>query len=197
MSGVLGVSQRAAPACRDGASRFRRVFDDDVWRYLPIGPVPALAAASLGCVMAIYVAVVRSRAARAGAVTLLVASTLVVLYLTARGTISNANGGFSWALGESIRGELTNINRSVGVVNVFGNVVLFMPIGWLVAVLTPRRPILVGSLSALALSTAVEVWQMASGSFGDVDNILLNAIGGLTGAAAATLLRWLTSRQTA
>ena len=173
------------------------MFDDDVWRYLPIGPVPTLAVAFLGSVAAIYVAVVRSRAAQAVAVTLLVTSTLVVLYLTARGAVSNADGGFNWRLGESIRGELTNINRSLGVVNVLGNVVLFMPIGWLVAVLTPRRPILLGSLSALALSTAVEVWQMASGSFGDVGDILLNSMGGLTGAVAATLLRWLTSRQTA
>lgn len=196
MSEVLGVSQRAAPACRDGTSRFRRVFED-VWRYLPLDPVPSLAAAFVGSVAAIYAAVVHSRVARAVAVTLLVASTLVVLYLTARGAVSNADGGFNWRLGESIRAELTNINRSLGVVNVLGNVVLFMPIGWLVAVLTARRPILLGSLSALALSTAVEVWQMASGSFGDVGDILLNSMGGLTGAVAATLLRWLTSRQTA
>jgi hypothetical protein len=173
------------------------MLDDDVWRYLPLGPVPSLALAIVGATAAIYVAVVRSRATRAIAVGMLVASVMIVLAYTARGALSNDDGGFSWRLGESITAELRSINRSLGLLNVVGNVALFMPIGWLVAVLSVRRPILVGTLCALLGSTLVEVWQMASGSFGDVDDLVLNGLGGLLGAGAATLLRSLGVRSTA
>lgn len=188
------VAGRAAAPENVHASRFGRMFDDDVWRYMPLGPLPSLALATVGAAAAIYVAVVRSRATRAVAVAMLVASVLIVLAYTARGALSNDDGGFSWRLGESIRAELRNINRSLGLLNVFGNVAMFMPTGWLVAVLSTRRPILVGTLSALLLSTSVEVWQMVSGSFGDVDDLVLNGLGGFLGAAAATLLQSLGAR---
>lgn len=165
------------------------MFDDDVWRYMPLGPVPSLALATVGAAAAIYAAIVRSRATRAIAVAMLAASVMIVLAHTARGALSNDDGGFSWRLGESIRAELRSINRSLGLLNVFGNVAMFVPIGWLVAVLSIRRPILVGTFCALLLSASVEVWQMASGSFGDVDDLVLNGLGGFVGAAAATLLR--------
>lgn len=170
------------------------MFDDDVWRYMPLGPAPSLALATVVAAAAIYVAIVRSRATRAIALAMLVASVMIVLAYTARGALSYDDGGFSWRLGESIRAELRNINRSLGLLNVFGNVAMFMPIGWLVAVLSTRRPILVGTLCALLLSTSVEVWQMVSGSFGDVDDLVLNGLGGLLGAGAATLLQWLGAR---
>ena len=170
------------------------MFDDDVWRYMPLGPLPSLALATVGAAAAFYVAVVRSRATRAVAVAMLVASVLIVLAYTARGALSNDDGGFSWRLGESIRAELRNINRSLGLLNVFGNVAMFMPTGWLVAVLSSRLPVLVGTLSALLLSTSVEVWQMVSGSFGDVDDLVLNGLGGFLGAAAATSLQSLGAR---
>ena len=133
---------------RRWASRFGPVFDDDVWRYMPLGPVPSLALASVGAAAAIYVAVVRSRATRALAVTMLVASVMIVLAYTARGALSNDDGEFSWRLGESIRAELRNINRSLGLLNVFG----------------------------------------------DVDDLVLNGLGGFLGAGAATLLQSLGPR---
>lgn len=173
------------------------MFDDDVWRYLPLGPVPSLALAAAVVAAAVYVAVVRSRAARATAVAMLFASVAMVLAYTARGALSNDDGGFSWRLGESIRAELRTINRSLGLLNVFGNVAMFMPTGWLVAVLSARRPIVVGTLCALLLSTSVEFWQMASGSFGDVDDLALNGLGGLLGAGGATFLQALGARSVA
>jgi len=68
-------------------------------------------------------------------------------------------------------------------------VAMFVPIGGLVAVLSTRRPIVLGALCALLFSAAVEVGQMASGSFGDVEDLILNGLGRLLGAGAATLLR--------
>lgn len=166
------------------------MFDDDVWRYMPLGPVPTLVLATVGIAAAVYVAVVRSRATRSLAVAMLVASIMIVLAYTARGSLSNDDGGFSWRLGWSIRAELGNINRSLGLLNVYGNVAMFVPIGWLVAVLATRRRLLVGTLAALLLSASVEVWQMLSGSFGDVDDLVLNGLGGLLGAGAAISMRW-------
>ena len=165
------------------------MFDDDVWRYMPLGPVPSLLLACALAAAGIYVAVVRSRATRGIAIAMLTASVLIILAYTGRGALSNDDGGFSWRLGASIQAELQNINRPLGLLNVFGNVVMFMPIGWLTAVLSARRPLLVGTVCALVLSCSVEVWQMLSGSAGDVDDVVLNGLGGFLAAGAATLLR--------
>ncbi|MGH3478591.1 MAG: VanZ family protein [Nocardioidaceae bacterium] len=173
------------------------MFDDDVWRDMPLGPVPSLVLAAVVAAAAMYVAVFRSRATRAVAVAMLAASVMIVLAYTARGALSNDAGGFSWRLGESIRAELDNINRSLGLLNVFGNVAMFMPIGWFVAVLSNRRPVVLGSFCALLLSASVEVWQMFSGSAGDVDDLLLNGLGGVLGAGTAALLGLLRARPNA
>jgi len=165
------------------------MFDDDVWRYLPLGPVPSLVLGSVWTGAAIYVAVVRSRTARVLAATMLIASVAIVLAYTARGALSNDNGGFSWRLGTSIRAEMHSVDRPLGLVNIVGNVALFVPIGWLVAVLSPRHQLVMGTFCALLLSTSVECWQQASGSFGDVDDIVLNGVGGFLGACAAGCLR--------
>ena len=165
------------------------MFEDDVWRYLPLGPLPTLILAVVGFAAAVHVTVSRSRAARTTAAIMLVGSVMVVLVVTARGTLSNADGEFSWRLGESISGELGSVNQALGLVNVFGNVALLVPVGWMAAVLSGRRAILVGVSSALALSVFVEVWQMLSGSFGDVDDLVLNSFGGLVGATLAVVLR--------
>lgn len=74
------------------------------------------------------------------------------------------------------------------------HVAMFMPTGWLVAVLSSRRPIVVGTLCALLLSTSVEIWQTVSGSSGDVDDLVLNGLGGFLGAGAAALLQSLGAR---
>ena len=79
---------------------------------------------------------------------MLVASVMIVLAYTARGALSNDDGEFSWRLGESIRAELRNINRSLGLLNVFG----------------------------------------------DVDDLVVNGLGGFLGAGAATLLQSLVAR---
>jgi hypothetical protein len=119
---------------------------------------------------------------------MLAVTVLLVLAYTGRGALSNEDGGFSWHVGESIKSEWNNINRSLGMVNVFGNIAMFVPIGWLATVLAPRPRALAGIVAGIALSGLIETWQMLSGSFGDVDDLLLNAAGAAIGAAGATLL---------
>jgi hypothetical protein len=161
------------------------VLDDDVWRYVPVDPLVLLALGVVGLVAAVWVAVVRTTATRAVAVALLLLVVTGVVAVTLRPADPTGPGGFSWAVGESIRAELGSVNRGLGLVNVVGNVLMLVPVGWLAAVLAPRRRLLTGTVAALVLSAAVEVGQVVVGSVGDVDDLLLNGLGGLVGAAVA------------
>ena len=98
-------------------------------------------------------------------------------------------GGFSWRLGDSIVNELNNINRELGLLNVFGNVAMFVPLGWLATLLVRRRGFVVGALSAAGFSAAIEIWQSLSGSFGDIDDVVLNSVGGIIGASLAVSIQ--------
>lgn len=164
------------------------MFEDDVWHYLPIGPVPSMVLTLLGSAVLVYTALVASPRARSLAAVTLVGTVLIVLMFTSRGALANADGEFSWRVGESTMREWNSINRSVGMVNVFGNIVMFIPVGWLVAGLARRASVLIGTFAGFAFSVAIEVWQMLSGSFGDVDDLLLNTAGAAAGAIAATVL---------
>ncbi|MGN6574716.1 MAG: VanZ family protein [Nocardioides sp.] len=168
---------------------------DDVWRYSPIGPIPTLIAGSIGLALVVYVTWVRSARSQTMTRALLAACMLVILAATNRGSIGNVDGGFSWRLGDSILSELTNINRELGLLNVLGNVVMFVPVGWLAALLVRRRGLVVGALTAAGFSAAVEIWQSLSGSFGDIDDVVLNSVGGLVGAALAVTIRTASMRR--
>lgn len=181
---------RASPRpIRSDGPRLSTMFADDVWRYSPIGPVPTLIAGIIGLGLVVYVTWVRSTRTRAITWALLGVCVLVILAMTGRGALGNVDGEFSWRLGESIGGELRNINRELGLLNLFGNVLMFVPVGWLTALLARGRGFVVGALSAVGLSIAIEIWQMLSGSFGDIDDVVLNAAGGLIGAVLATAIR--------
>ncbi len=121
--------------------------------------------------------------------TLLGVCVLAILAMTGRGALGKADGQFSWRVGESIGGELRNINRELGLLNVFGYVLMLVPVGWLSALLARRRGFVVGALSAAGLSIAIEIWQMLSGSFGDIDDVVLNTTGGLIGTVLAMAIQ--------
>jgi hypothetical protein len=171
------------------------VLADDVWRYSPIGPIPTLVAGSIGLALVVYVTWVRTARTQTMTRALLAAFVLVILAATNRGSFGNVDGGFSWRLGDSIISELNNINRELGLLNVVGNVVMFVPVGWLAALLVRRRRFVVGALTAAGFSAAIEIWQSLSGSFGDIDDVVLNAVGGLIGAALAVSIRTASRRR--
>jgi glycopeptide antibiotics resistance protein len=71
-------------------------------------------------------------------------------------------------------------------VNIVGNVVAFLPLGFLLP-LVLRRPTRAWqvALMAAALSATIEALQFASGRrTADVDDVLLNVMGGLAGYVA-------------
>ena len=82
------------------------------------------------------------------------------------------------------------------VVNFVGNVVAFFPMGWAIPVLLGQRFAAwkVGLLS-LALSATIEVLQGFSGMrVADVDDVILNTLGGLMGLAIGRGISWVRRR---
>ncbi|MGN6686908.1 MAG: VanZ family protein [Actinomycetales bacterium] len=74
--------------------------------------------------------------------------------------------------------------------NVVGNVVLFIPLGVYARWFGRRAPGWLALLAVAAVSVAAEVlqWVLAVGS-SDVDDVILNSLGGLVGIAAVLLVR--------
>lgn len=87
-------------------------------------------------------------------------------------------------------------NKIIGLSNILGNVILFFPLGFLSAVLFPKtRKWARILILALTVSMAIEILQyvLACGA-SDIDDVLLNALGGLGGywiyLLAARLFRY-------
>ena len=89
----------------------------------------------------------------------------------------------------TITGEHTNPDDRLGLFNVVGNVAMFIPVGWLLAVFVGRRRVLKAVVASVGLSTAIEVAQLFVGRFSDIDDVILNTTGALLGAGVALLLR--------
>ncbi len=89
--------------------------------------------------------------------------------------------GVNLVPGEGIRTALRNANSELGLVNLVGNVVMFVPVGLLLPLATRLR---FGGTVAMcaALSVLVECVQLTLGRSLDVDDVLLNTLGGVVGA---------------
>ena len=98
----------------------------------------------------------------------------------------------NWVPFRDILIELRNVNHALGLINVFGNVVLFVPTGFLAGLLF--RPTWSAWLLAPVLSACIEVTQSYVGLSADIDDIILNTLGGVLGVALALLVRRLFSR---
>lgn len=76
------------------------------------------------------------------------------------------------------------------VINLFGNILAFMPWGFIVPVMRKRpRKFLYTAVSTLLLSLCIETVQLLTrvGSF-DVDDLILNTIGGIAGFIVYTVV---------
>ena len=85
------------------------------------------------------------------------------------------------------------VSPNIAVGNVLGNIVLFMPLGLLLRLTRPGQKIRWTVLIVCLASIAVEVAQYALGvGAADIDDVILNTLGGLLGALVFSLLaRWL------
>ena len=81
--------------------------------------------------------------------------------------------------------------------NVIGNIALFVPLGWLLALIVRRRRLLVAAIAGFGLSAAIEVVQSLIGRVADIDDVILNGSGAVIGAGVAILIRAMRDRAAA
>ncbi|HSE09807.1 MAG TPA: VanZ family protein [Nocardioidaceae bacterium] len=159
------------------------------FRYVPIEVLAVAVLVGLLAAAGAVLPSLRRRETAAAAViatrVLLVGSVLAVLAVT---MMSGAGGtGVNLMPGAGIRSALSNVNRDLGLLNLLGNVVMFAPVGFLASIGTRLR--FRGVVGAcLVLSAAVEVLQLMLGRSLDVDDVLLNTLGGAAGAALGLAL---------
>jgi glycopeptide antibiotics resistance protein len=93
----------------------------------------------------------------------------------------------------TIAGYLRNVARGniiVGIPNLLGNLIMFFPLGYLTAVLSPKmRKLSAIFILALVFSAAIESFQflLACGS-ADVDDVILNTLGAMAGLGVCALI---------
>jgi glycopeptide antibiotics resistance protein len=86
--------------------------------------------------------------------------------------------------GSGTASSLSNVNHGLGMLNLFGNIAMLVPIGFL-CVAALRRTLLATTLLGSGLSSLIEVSQYTLGRAADVDDVLLNSAGTLSGGLIA------------
>jgi glycopeptide antibiotics resistance protein len=177
----------------------------DINRYLNVSA--AVWSTVVGVAVALVAAAVCYRykgavvAARVAGWLLLADSIAVILVITLFGRPAFESAGpfpnvSNWVpfrdINSELHSELHNVNRALGITNIVGNVALFVPSGILAGLLF--RPKWTALLLAPVLSTGIEITQQQVGLSADIDDVILNTLGGVTGVALALLARRLTVR---
>jgi len=93
----------------------------------------------------------------------------------------------------TIRTYFTEMNgKDTFYVNLVGNVVLFVPVGFFLPLLwkANRRPVLL-TLTLLVIPVAIEFVQLFVGRSVDVDDVILNFAGEMTGALLYAVVQFL------
>lgn len=156
-----------------------------VFRYVPVGP-GALVALAAGAGVVVAVALLTAPRERRRSVKQLLLRLALVGYAAGLLVITLSGGstrGVNLAPLAGIRAQLTNVNRELGIVNIVGNVLIFVPVPLLArATWVPSWPL--AFASGAGLSLAIEVTQLFAGRSADIDDVLLNSAGALLGAAA-------------
>lgn len=120
----------------------------------------------------------------------------VVLVLTMPGGAVGPNtGGVNLVPGRTVLTQLRNLDGAFVLANLTGNVGVFVPVGFFAAALFPGRTGRV-AFAVLLLAVGVEASQAAGGRTSDVDDVVLNALGGWVGAVLVALARRLGARRT-
>ena len=150
-------------------------------------PIPVAVTACLVLVVLVVLAVIDSARTRTWTRWLTALSVVAVLAVTLSGAPAGT-GGSNLVPGRTIVAELTGF-APLGVFNVVGNVALFVPLGWLLALTTARRPLVVVAAVGFGLSASIEVVQSLIGRVSDIDDVILNGSGAVLGACLAQLIR--------
>ena len=155
-----------------------------VLRYVDIGP---LIVVGIVCTLAIVAAFVLVPAARRPRATVMVARVGLVGYLAAvlaLTMLGGRHGGVSTinlVPFSQISGQLQNASTELGLTNIIGNVLMFVPLPVLVRVGLGQSWAR-GLLWSVCFSLAIEVLQLLAGRSADIDDLILNSLGALIGA---------------
>jgi len=159
-------------------------------------PIPVAAAALLVLVALVILTMIDSPRSRAVARGLIALTVATILALTLLGT-ATGTGVPNLIPGWTISQQLGDPHHPFGLGNVVGNVAMFVPLGWLVALVVRRRRIAAAALAGFGLSTLIEVVQGFTGRISDIDDLLLNGVGAVLGAIIAVLILKARSRSRA
>ncbi len=132
-----------------------------------------------------------------GSMVLIVTMTLLPQHAQEVTRSSMFSGAVNLAPFETIRPMIEYGSRAQQSHNLLNNVLLFVPLGWTVALKARGRwPVLVAVVTGVVLSALVELgqWALPLVRSSDVDDVILNGLGTLLGAVGAIallpLLRW-------
>ena len=82
-----------------------------------------------------------------------------------------------------------DVSNSVSFNNIFGNIVLFIPLGIYLQLFKKNKKAVVSFILVFAISLLVEIVQFSFGiGTADIDDVLLNCLGGIIGILAYKLL---------
>ncbi len=103
-----------------------------------------------------------------------------VLFLFYIVTFQDNNYGFSNFIPfqEMFRYDL---NSKLFLRNVIGNILLFVPLGWFITYYTKTNKIYASFFLSLFISSVIELIQLKIGRVFDIDDIILNIVGGTIG----------------
>lgn len=165
-------------------------------QYVDLGPLLLVVVAfvSLACVVGVTAGRTRGGACgvRSGVVVLLVGSVVAVLTVTLNGTpstpglLEESGATVNLVPFRDIKAVLAGGNAQLILLNIIGNVVMFLPVGLLVGLLL-RRPIVSVGLTWL-LSIAVELLQFSAHRAADIDDVMLNGAGAVMGVLFASVI---------
>ncbi|MEX1077896.1 MAG: VanZ family protein [Homoserinimonas sp.] len=150
-------------------------------------PIPFAAAALILLVALVALTVIDSPRSRTWARWLIALAVVAILALTLLGS-ATGTGVPNLIPGWTISQQLTDPDHPFGVGNVVGNVAMFVPLGWLVTLVTRRRRIVVAAIVGFGLSALIEVVQSLTGRIADIDDVILNGFGAVLGACIAILI---------
>ena len=89
------------------------------------------------------------------------------------------------------------VNFSVIIENLLGNLLLFLPLGFYMQVLSGRIRLLLRIMIVLSVPLLVEVLQYITGiGSADIDDVILNFVGGMAGMAVCSVLDVIYRRRT-
>lgn len=78
----------------------------------------------------------------------------------------------------------------VAIINLFGNIFIFVPVGFAVALLKQgKHPLLGGWLWSTLLSIFIECFQLLTPRTTDIDDVILNMLGGILGVLLYLVFR--------